>query len=216
MITRSRFVAAASVTALTAGLALVAPGTAAAAGAGSGTASTVDGKKGNVGWGVKASFREYVEGPIAQGGIIVTPPAQRLADGTFRFGTGKGSVDVDADTATIRAKGKVYFFGHDDGTGPQLQLWISNPRVIIDGADSVLVADVKSRLFEGDVVTYDDVDVVTLDAADLDLVANKHRVVKVTGVATTLTEAGVEAFGGFYGAGTPFDDLSFKIKLAKK
>jgi hypothetical protein len=110
----------------------------------------------------------------------------------------------------------VYFYGHDDGSGPQLQLWISRPRVIIDGADSALVADVKSRLFEGDVVEYDDVELVTLDAAGLDLSANKRRVVKVSGLSATLTDAGAEAFGGFYSAGTAFDDLGFKIKLAKK
>ena len=179
--------------------------------------STVDAtaSKGTLGWGVKESFRAYIEGPIAGGAIEVSLPAKRLDDGTFTWGKGRGKADVGADTASVKFKGQVYFYGHDDGTGPLLEVYVENLRLKIDGADSVLVADITSRGFSGGgLVEYPDVELVTVDADGLDLVANGKGVVKVTGLATAITAAGAEAFAGFYAEGTAFDPLSFKIKIA--
>jgi len=179
------------------------------------TTSEAKAKKGSLGWGVKESFRAYVEGPIADGGIEDTPPAVREENGTFTWKEGKGKVDVDADadTARLNVKGTVYFYGHDDGTGPTLEIYADRPRVMIDGGDSVLLADVKSRL-GGELVEYPGVELVTIDASGLDLEANRRGVVRVNGLATTLTEEGAEAFAGFYASGTAFDPLSFKLKIA--
>lgn len=188
-----------------------------AAPAASAAVDTVDAKasKGTMTWGVKESFRNYIESPIADGAIEVTAPAVRNADGTFTWKKGRGQVDVAADTADIKLKGEVYFYGHDDGTGPQLEIYVDKPRIVIDGDDSVLVADVTSRGFSGGgLVTYDDVELVTIDASGLDLKANGKGIVKVKNLPTAITADGAEAFAGFYGEGTAFDALSFKIKLA--
>jgi hypothetical protein len=168
--------------------------------------------KGTLGWGVKESFRNYVEGPIADGGIEVTPPAIREEDGTFTWKKGKGEADLDTDTARIKLKGTVYFYGHDDGTGPTLEIFIDKPRLVIDGANSVLRADVSSRL-GGGLIEYPGVELVAIDADDLDLEADGNGKVKVTGLATVLTEDGAQAFTGFYEAGTAFDPISFKFKV---
>ena len=85
-------------------------------------------------------------------------------------------------------------------------------RVVIDGAHSTLYADVTSRL-GGPPETFDNVDLVKVDATGLDLVAHRG-VVQVKDLGTTVTADGAAAFADFYTEGTEFDPLSFKVKLA--
>src|SRR5690348_14485289 len=54
---------------------------------------------GTLDWGVKESFRDYVEGPVGQGAITMIHPAERRDDGTFRFFGGVGEVDADGGSA---------------------------------------------------------------------------------------------------------------------
>jgi Htaa len=181
----------------------------------SASVDTTDAKatKGTLGWGVKESFRAYVEGPIADGGIEVTPPAVREDDGTFTWKRGKGRADAGADTAKITFKGTVYFYGHDDGTGPTLEIYVEKPRLVINGDNSVLIADVSSRL-GGELMEYLGVELVSVDTSGLDLDPNGKGIVKVKNLSTTLTEDGAEAFAGFYEPGTAFDPISAKFKVA--
>ena len=182
--------------------------------AASAAVETTDAKatNGTLGWGVKESFRAYIEGPIADGGIEVSPPAVREEDGTFTWKKGEGRADVEADTANIKLRGQVYFYGHDDGTGPTLEVYVDKPRLVIDGENSMLLADVRSR-FGGGLEEYPDVELVTIDATGLDLEPNGRGIVKATGLATALTADGSVAFAGFYEPGTAFDPVSFRIKL---
>jgi hypothetical protein len=93
-------------------------------------------------------------------------------------------------------------------------VYVDKPRLVIDGDDSVLIAHVSSRGFSGGgLVDYGNVELVTVDADGLDLEADGQGVVKVTGLATALTAAGAEAFAGFYGEGTEFDAVGFKIRI---
>ena len=73
---------------------------------------TAEATDGVLDWGIKESFRQYVEGPIADGEITMTPPATRNDDGTFRFPDGTGDIDPEAGTATVDLAGGVYFEGH--------------------------------------------------------------------------------------------------------
>jgi hypothetical protein len=82
----------------------------------------------------------------------------------------------------------VYFYGHDGGGGPQLEVYLQNVRMVISGEDSAVVADITSRGLEGGgLVEYPDVEFVTLDTAGLDLEANGKGVVKVNDLATAVT-----------------------------
>ena len=107
----------------------------------------------------------------------------------------------------------MYFYGHDDGTGPTLEIYVEKPRLVINGDNSVLIADVSSRL-GGELVEYPGVELVSVDTSDLDLDPNGRGIVKVNNLSTTLTEDGAEAFAGFYGPGTAFDPISAKFKVA--
>jgi hypothetical protein len=94
---RVRPVAAALAVALgTAGL-LVGSATAA-------QAATVSG--GHLDWGVKQSFRNYINGPIAHGTITTSEGATKNADGTFRFPSATGSVDAGATPPSWRSRAR--------------------------------------------------------------------------------------------------------------
>ncbi|MEU6645824.1 HtaA domain-containing protein [Saccharomonospora sp. NPDC046836] len=163
---------------------------------------------GELDWGVKTSFRNYISGPIAHGTITTTDGAATNPDGTFRFTAGRGTVDVEAGTAELSFDGKVEFTGHETASGPLLALTISDLRLRLDGASGVLVADVVSKsLSSGDYVTYDDVELG--DLAGVDLAGTD--VVSADGVGVTLTEAGVPAFADFYSAGTELDPARFSV-----
>ena len=54
----------------------------------------------------------------------------------------------------------------------------------------------------------------SVDTTGLDLDPNGKGIVKVNNLSTTLTEAGAEAFAGFYEPGTAFDPISAKFKIA--
>lgn len=162
-------------------------------------------------WGLKASFRQYVEGPIAHGGIEVRDPATTNDDGTYRFGEGAGTGDAAA--AEVAFTGEVYFWGHDAGSGPQLELTLSEPRVEVAGQTGTLVADVASRsLSSGEVVTYDDVAVAQLDFAAAPVTVT-DGVISAQDVPATLTADGVPAFADFYPEGTALDPVSFEAPI---
>ena len=164
--------------------------------------------KGKLDWGVKESFRDYIEGPVAQGHIDVFKPAIRKADGTFRYSKGKGSIDVEADTADVGFKGRVFFTGH----GGALELWVSKPRLQLDGDDGILLVDTASRSSKtGKITTRTDVEFASLDLTGVDLEANAKDLVKATDIPAELTEDGASYFGGFYAAGTALDPVSFRV-----
>lgn len=180
---------------------------------GSDQPSTVIG--GELDWGVRASFRSYIAGPIAKGAIEVSEGASRSPEGTFVFPAESGSVaatDVAADFG-----GVVRFTGHE-GVGtppgvPALDVRISDIRVDTAGDAGTLVADVVSRsLGDGQLTTYDDV-----VFADLDLAAVTPTEVdggrRWEQVRATLTEDGAPAFAGFYESGSELDPLTFTLLL---
>ena len=176
-------------------------------------AAAADAIGGTLDWGVKASFRNYINGPIAHGSIEVREPATLNGDGTFRFDDATGTADGEAGTAELGFAGEVYFSGHDYGAGPLLELTITDPRVTVDGEDGVLVADVVSKsLDSGELVTYDDVELAALDLSAAPLTVDGDTV-SVSGAPATLTEDGVPAFANFYEAGVELDPVSFTVTL---
>lgn len=212
-----RRVGAAAVAALLlGGAALAAPAVVAAAPAplaaqAAGPSGTITG--GTLDWGVKASFRSYIRGPIAKGTVATSAGATTGPDGTFRFGPAAGTVAADGSAADVRAGGTVAFSGH----GGLLELSISNPEVVVSGTSGTLVADVVSKALEGASaglpVTYTDVDLATLDLTGKSLTPVGGRVT-LADVPATLTEEGAPAFADFYAPGTALDPLTLSAAYA--
>ncbi len=94
-------------------------------------------------WGVSDRFRSYVTGPIAKGSV--STDGVRDGGSAFTWSGGKGSFNTDLGKGRASFGGSVSFSGHEG----ILDLRISNPRVVVDGASGTLVVDVRSSDMEG-------------------------------------------------------------------
>lgn len=157
-------------------------------------------------WGVKASFRSYVVGPIAHGAIAVSGGATVNADGTYHFPVKGGVHDPVTGATVVELAGAVHFTGH----AGQLDLKIANPRIELTADGSFLYADVASKtsLEATEITPFPNVQISSIDLAD--------KTPAVAGGKTTwtalpqaLTAAGAPAFAGFYASGTALDPVSF-------
>ncbi|MFF2078638.1 HtaA domain-containing protein [Kitasatospora sp. NPDC058162] len=192
----------AALAAATAGLGLTALGAPALAFAG-GAPGSVTYDTGALDWGVKASFRSYIEGQASQGAAVeLTGGATRNADGTFRFGLAKATYDLGTHALSSTFTGGVHFTAHHGA----LDVALSDLRITTSGTTGTLTADTASKESVGatEITRRDDVPLVTF-AVGRDT---------TTGVPTAakLTEQGARAFAGFYQAGADMDPLSLLLK----
>jgi hypothetical protein len=156
-------------------------------------------------WGVRASFRSYVTGPIAGGSISTSGAA--ATDSGFRWTAGSGAYNTDAERGRVSYTGSVHFTGH----GGQLDLTVANPRIQVNGSTGSLIADLSSKGLNGAAgVNASGVVIATLGLPEASI-AGDH--ISWSGASATLTAAGAEAFGGFYKAGDSLDPVSFTFPL---
>ncbi|MGX5682649.1 HtaA domain-containing protein [Schumannella luteola] len=156
---------------------------------------------GSLRWGVKASFRSYVTGGIAQGAI--TTSGAGVDGGEFVFGQSTGgSFSSATGTGTSNYSGSVRFTGH----GGLLDLTLSDPIVSVESASSAtLLVSVNG----GGHVAF-----ATLDLAS-GAYSTAGNAIAWSGVPASLTSAGAAAFSldgaTFYAPGTALDPVSFVI-----
>ncbi len=146
-------------------------------------------------WGVKESFRTYVEG--AGGGIETCGGAARDADGAFVFpptSPGRGlSFGADGTLqGALAFTGEVRFQAH----GGMLNVRLIDPALEITADGGVLTAD------EGAGKRY--------PMVQLDLKALTHDDGKIS-IPTRLTPDGAYWLGGNYAASTPVDPLHLNL-----
>jgi hypothetical protein len=157
---------------------------------------------GSLDWGVKASFRTYIAGPVANGSVTPSAGAIGNADGTFRFPLGDGTFD-DVDHLAAAFAGSVRFAGHDGA----LDVTFANPRVTIDGDDGALVVDVLNGGQRTDGVA-----LAALDLAGVTATRDGDDLV-LAGIPATLSSTGAPSFGGFYQAGDALDPLTMVLAV---
>ncbi|WP_210634277.1 HtaA domain-containing protein [Streptomyces sp. GESEQ-13] len=161
-------------------------------------------------WGVKQSFRTYVTGPVAKGTITASDGAtQASGNGAFTFSDATGAYDTEAGTLKAAFKGAVTFKGHEYDGAYSLDLTFSDLRVNLTQGRGTLSADVDDLG-----TTTQDVVLADLSAPSAALTA-QDDVITLDGVTATLTEAGAEAFGGFYAAGAELDPVSLAVALTE-
>ena len=177
--------------------------------AASAAAATIPIKGGEVDWGVKESFRKYVKGPIANGKIEVSGGAVEAADGTYRFPISSGHYDLTTHVTEVQATGTVHFTGHYEGTPtPQLDVTITNPRVIFGGETGTVFADVSSKAFSpGEPESFPNAEFAALDTSGV-IPGFSSEAVTMTAIPAKLTKEGSEAFAGFYSEGTVLDPVT--------
>lgn len=168
-------------------------------------ADTVTG--GSATWGVKESFRNYVQSPTASGQITTSDGANINGDGTFNFQPGSGTFDPVTGKTDAKFRGTVLFTGH----AGVLRVQISDPRVVYEGASGVLYADVVSRdQNTSQDVSYPGVDFATLNLAGITPTVDGSTA-SVSNIPAKLTANGAKAFAGFYSAGENLDPISLSF-----
>jgi len=158
---------------------------------------------GSADWGVKESFRNYVKRGNGNPPIAATDGATINTDGTFHFSFTSGDHDPATGTAEVNYRGTVVF------SYPlhQFTVTVQDPTVVVTATEAKLVATITSAT-GGAPGTPARVDFVTLTRTTPTV---NGSTTTWTNVPATLTEAGAQAFAGFYTAGTAFDPLSFNV-----
>ncbi|MFF2040246.1 HtaA domain-containing protein [Kitasatospora sp. NPDC058170] len=190
----------AALAAATAGLGLTAFGAPAPA-FGAGGPSSVTYDTGALDWGVKASFRSYVTGPIGQGSVELTGGATSNADGSFHFGLAGASYDLATHVLSSSFTGGVHFSAHHGA----LDIALTDLRITTAGTTGTITADTASKesMSSPDVTRRDDVPLATFTVG--------RDTTNGTSTATTLTEQGAKVFAGFYPAGSAMDPLALLL-----
>ena len=158
-------------------------------------------------WGFKASFRSYIAGPIAHGSWTLTGGITDATPFTWSAGTGSATA--------VGYPGSIRFQGHEAMGVPAgsyaLDLTLSDVRVVkASDAAATIVADIRSNSLSDPTtfVTSPDVNFAAVNLAG-GTNASTATTVSFMGAPATLTEAGAEAFSGFYSAGAELDPVSF-------
>ncbi|MCP1387695.1 HtaA domain-containing protein [Corynebacterium sp. TA-R-1] len=160
---------------------------------------------GDFAWGVRSTFRAYIQGQIAKGGWNLSNNVG-YSDGQYRFKAQGGAVNPQTKEGSILFPGTIEFYGHKG----ILETRFSNIEVQFKGNSGLLVMDVTSNDVEGNPGDYGRVAMANLMFTSLNVSDSS-----VSGSATTsLTPVGAEAFANFYPAGDPLDPIDFTVNLS--
>ncbi|WP_327252475.1 HtaA domain-containing protein [Streptomyces sp. NBC_01244] len=162
---------------------------------------------GKLAWGVKESFRTYVQ----SAGGTVTPAAGAVANGdSFAFGGGKGTLDTKARKLNATFAGNLRFQYPAHG----IDMTFGNVRINAEGGKGTLVLDVKTAAGVKANIPF-----ATLDLSKADY-KTKNGVLTLNAVRTALTAEGSAAFandttGSMYPVGTRADDVNLTVSVDK-
>lgn len=162
---------------------------------------------GKLAWGVKESFRTYVQ----SAGGTVTPAAGAVASGdTFAFGGGKGTLDTKARKLNATFAGNLRFKYPAHG----IDMTFGNVRINAEGGKGTLVLDVKTAAGVKANIPF-----ATLDLSKAEY-KTKNGVLTLNAVRTALTAEGSAAFandttGSMYPVGTRADDVNLTVSVDK-
>ncbi|MES2723696.1 MAG: HtaA domain-containing protein [Pseudomonadota bacterium] len=147
-------------------------------------------------WGVKQSFRAYVEG--AGGKTQTSEGAQTAADGGFVFTAAPDSTLALDEAGRLTGRGTFTGVVHFEAHGGMLKVWMVDPILEITEAGAVLtVADHPTRTYR-------------LEAARLDLAGMATDPGDLT-LPAALLMFGSQWLGGNYPAGTALDPVRLGV-----
>ncbi|WP_169747772.1 HtaA domain-containing protein, partial [Demequina subtropica] len=158
-------------------------------------------------WGVKDSFRAYIEGTIANGTWELDGVTQD--GGQFVWTAGTGGLDTDPVSGAFAFDGAVLFTGHDGA----LSTTLANPTVEVSDGVATLVLDVTGETQAGETVEQTGVRFATVDTAAAE-VSTDGDTVTLTGIPATLTADGAAAFGT-YPEGSELDAVTLTVTGAQ-
>lgn len=171
-----------------------------------------------VNWGLKKSFRSYINGAFSQGSQKLTGVTTN-EDGSYHFTSAEGTVANGEYSVTFTGSSIRYTAHHG-----LLEVIISDLSVTIKDGVGTVRANVQSRPYNGnttpnDLVETKNMTIGTFNASGLKVEGNTITLPSVdeeNGTRVKLSEEATGAFAGFYKAGQELDALSFSATIVTK
>lgn len=171
-----------------------------------------------VNWGLKKSFRSYINGPFSQGSQKLTGVTTN-EDGSYHFTSAEGTVANGEYSVTFTGS-SIHYTAHHG----LLEVIISDLSVTIKDGVGTVRANVQSRPYNGnttpnDLVEAKNMTIGTFNASGLKVEGNTITLPSVdeeNGTRVKLSEEATGAFAGFYKAGQELDALSFSATVVTK
>ena len=171
-----------------------------------------------VNWGLKKSFRSYINGPFSQGSQKLTGVTTN-EDGSYHFTSAEGTVANGEYSVTFTGS-SIHYTAHHG----LLEVIISDLSVTIKGGVGTVRANVQSRPYNGnttpnDLVETKNMTLGTFNASGLKVEGNTITLPSVdeeNGTRVKLSEEATGAFAGFYKAGQELDALGFSATIVTK
>jgi len=171
-----------------------------------------------VNWGLKKSFRSYINGPFSQGSQELTGVTTN-EDGSYHFTSAEGTVANGEYSVTFTGS-SIHYTAHHG----LLEVIISDLSVTIKDGVGTVRANIQSRPYNGnttpnDLVETKNMTLGTFNASGLKVEGNTITLPSVdeeNGTRVKLSEEATGAFAGFYKAGQELDALSFSATIVTK
>ncbi len=171
-----------------------------------------------VNWGLKKSFRSYINGPFSQGSQKLTGVTTN-EDGSYHFTSAEGTVANGEYSVTFTGS-SIHYTAHHG----LLEVIISDLSVTIKDGVGTVRANVQSRPYSGnttpnELVETKNMTIGTFNASGLKVEGNTITLPSVdeeNGTRVKLSEEATGAFAGFYKAGQELDALSFSATVVTK
>lgn len=171
-----------------------------------------------VNWGLKKSFRSYINGAFSQGSQELTGVTTN-EDGSYHFTSAEGTVANGEYSVTFTGS-SIHYTAHHG----LLEVIISDLSVTIKDGVGTVRANVQSRPYNGNTTPNDLVEtknmiIGTFNASGLKVEGNTITLPSVdeeNGTRVKLSEEATGAFAGFYKAGQELDALSFSATIVTK
>ena len=171
-----------------------------------------------VNWGLKKSFRSYINGPFSQGSQKLTGVTTN-EDGSYHFTSAEGTVANGEYSVTFTGS-SIHYTAHHG----LLEVIISDLSVTIKDGVGTVRANVQSRPYNGnttpnDLVETKNMTIGTFNASGLKVEGNTITLPSVdeeNGTRVKLSEEATGAFAGFYKAGQELDAISFSAAIVTK
>lgn len=171
-----------------------------------------------VNWGLKKSFRSYINGRFSQGSQELTGVTTN-EDGSYHFTSAEGTVANGEYSVTFTGS-SIHYTAHHG----LLEVIISDLSVNIKDGVGTVRANVQSRPYNGnttpnDLVETKNMTLGTFNASGLKVEGNTITLPSVdeeNGTRVKLSEEATGAFAGFYKAGQELDALGFSATIVTK
>ena len=171
-----------------------------------------------VNWGLKKSFRSYINGRFSQGSQELTGVTTN-EDGSYHFTSAEGTVANGEYSVTFTGS-SIHYTAHHG----LLEVIISDLSVTIKDGVGTVRANVQSRPYNGnttpnDLVETKNMTIGTFNASGLKVEGNTITLPSVdeeNGTRVKLSEEATGAFAGFYRAGQELDALGFSATIVTK